>query len=98
MCMVINISDRVESLKNRTVTLPIFIRRAHRIIATLWLLFIAIALSLEAVGGPESPFITAPIGVLLLLLALSGTYLLVRPWVQRFRASRIQHTESDTVE
>lgn len=84
--MVSNISDSWEWVKDRNVSLPVFIRRAHRIIATLWLLFIAIALSLEAVGGPESPLVSMPIGVLLLVLALSGMYLLVRPWVQRFRA------------
>lgn len=68
------------------MALPVYIRRAHRIIAALWLLFIVIALSLEAADGPESPLVTIPIGVLLLVLAITGSYLLLRPWVQRFRA------------
>lgn len=68
------------------MTLPVYVRRGHRIIASLWLVFIITALSLEAVGGPESPFISIPIGVLLILMAITGSYLLLRPWVQRFLA------------
>lgn len=68
------------------MTLPVYVRKGHRIIASLWLLFIVTALSLEVVGGPESRFISIPIGVLLLLMAITGSYLLFRPWVQRFRA------------
>lgn len=52
----------------------------------MWLFFVALALSLEAVGGPESPLVTIPIVVFLILMVITGSYLLARPWVNRFRA------------
>lgn len=68
------------------MSLPVYIRRAHRIIASLWLLFLAITLALEAVGGPESLFVTVPLVVLLIALVTTGGYLLARPWVRKLRA------------
>lgn len=74
------------------MNLHALVLRSHRVIATLWLLFIAIALSLEAVGGPESPFVTIPIVVTLLGLIITGIYMLARPWVLRFRAHGLRTT------
>lgn len=70
----------------RNISIPVFIRRAHRVLAAMWLLFVAIGLSLEAVGGPESPLVTIPIVVFLILMVITGSYLLARPWVARIRA------------
>lgn len=67
------------------MALPVYVRRAHRIIATLWLLSVALVLVVLATGAEESIVINLPV-VLILALAVTGFYLLARPWVQRFRA------------
>lgn len=67
------------------MSLPGYIRRAHRIISALWLLSFALALIATA-AGVSSPVVTAPALVLLIILIFTGSYMLARPWVQRFRA------------
>lgn len=60
------------------------LRRAHRVIAVLFLLSIPPAgyYSLSATGGEVSPVVYLPLFPLL-GLTLSGGYLLARPWVRR---------------
>lgn len=79
------VSDRLKRLKNWNVTRPVFIRRTHRIVAALCLLFLVLALSIAAAGGPESPVVIIPIVALLGYLSITGVYMLLRPWVNRFR-------------
>lgn len=64
------------------MVLPAYVRQAHRIIATIWLLLFILALTFDVVGGPESPLISIPLVVSLVLLVLSGGYMLLRPWVR----------------
>lgn len=68
--------------------LPVLVRRGHRILASLWLLVVAIALIYSfATGGVEPPAaLGVLVGLLLVVMAISGMYLLARPWVQRYRA------------
>jgi hypothetical protein len=63
-----------------------FLRRAHRVVAALFLLCIPPAawFSLTATGDEVSPVVYFPL-VPLFGLMLTGSYLLVRPWIQRFR-------------
>jgi hypothetical protein len=67
-----------------------FLRRAHRVIAVLFLVSIPPAAYFSFTGDPASP---SPVVYLplfpLLGLTLTGTYLLVRPWVRRLRARRM---------
>lgn len=77
-------SARWKRLKDRDVTRPILIRRTHRILSTLCLIFIGIALALSTVGLGESPFVIVPIVGLLLVLVITGGYMFFRPWVNRF--------------
>lgn len=70
----------------RIMAIPVYIRRAHRIFAPLWLLAIALAIAVPAAGGGEAPMLTTLAVILLIPLVLTGSYLLVQPWVQRFRA------------
>jgi hypothetical protein len=81
------VSDRWKRLKQWDVTRPVIIRRIHRVLATLLLIFIGIALALEAVGVSESPFVIVPIVGLLLVAVITGGYMFFRPWVHRVRAS-----------
>lgn len=80
------VSERLKGLKNWTRTPSVVIRRTHRIAAALFLLFLAVGLSVTAAGNPESPLVLLPIVVFLIYLAITGTYMFLRPWVNRFRA------------
>lgn len=80
-----SVSDRLNGLTNWTWTPSVVIRRTHRIAATLFLLFLALGLSIFAAGGPESPLLLVPIVVFLAYLAITGLYMFFRPWVTRFR-------------
>ncbi|WP_423747548.1 hypothetical protein V5735_23600 (plasmid) [Haladaptatus sp. SPP-AMP-3] len=64
-----------------------FLRRAHRVIAVLFLLSIPPAgyFSFSAAGGEVSPVVYLPL-LPLLGLILTGGYLLIDPWVKRFQA------------
>lgn len=64
----------------------VLLRRAHRAIAVLFLLAVPLAAygSLTATGSEVSPVVYLPL-VPLLGLMLTGSYLLVRPWVRRAR-------------
>jgi hypothetical protein len=66
-----------------------FLRRTHRVIAVLFLLSVPPAgyFSITATGDDVSPVVYFPL-LPLLGLTLTGSYLLVRPWVQRLRARR----------
>lgn len=80
------IAGRMSRLKNWNVGLPVFVRRAHRIVGILWVLFLALGLSIDAAGVPVSPLIIVPVVGLLILLSITGGYMLLRPWVRRARA------------
>lgn len=80
------VSDRLKGLKRWTRTPSVVIRRTHRIAAALFLLLLAVGLSIEAAGGPESPLVIVPVVVFLIYLAITGTYMFLRPWGRRFRA------------
>lgn len=80
------VSDRLKGLKHWTRRPSVVIRRTHRIVATLFLLFLVLALSLEAAGGLESQLVLGPIVVILLYLGITGLYMFLRPWVNRVRA------------
>lgn len=67
------------------MALPASIRQTHRVIATVWLLFLGITLALEATGGPESPFVTIPLVALLVVLVFTGGFLLLSPWYLRYQ-------------
>lgn len=69
----------------RTMTLPALMRQSHRIIATIWLVFLGLTLALQAFGV-QSLLVTVPLVVTLIVLIMTGSYLLLRPWVRRFRA------------
>jgi hypothetical protein len=71
------------------MTADAFLRRVHRVIAFLFLVTIppAAYFSFTATGDEVSPVVYFPL-VPLLGLTLTGSYLLVRPWVQRLRARR----------
>ncbi len=69
------------------MALPAYVRQAHRIVTSFWLLLILVALSLEFVGGIDSSVLTLPIVGLLILMVITGVYMLLRPWVRRFRAA-----------
>lgn len=64
-----------------------FIQRTHRVCAVLFLVTIPPAAYFSFAGDPASPspFVYAPLFPLL-VLTLTGTYQLVRPWVARMRA------------
>lgn len=74
-------SDRLKRLKERNVTLPVFVRRTHRIVAALWVVLLAVGLAFE----PESPLVVVPFVVSLLYISITGGYMLLRPWVNRIR-------------
>lgn len=79
------VSDRLKRLTNWDVSRSVFVRRTHRIAATVWLLLLALALSIEAAGGPESPLLIVPVVVFLVYITFTGAYMFLRPWVNRFR-------------
>jgi hypothetical protein len=69
-----------------------FLRRTHRVIAALFLLTIPPAAYFSIDGADPahpSPFVYLPLFPLF-LLTLTGTYLLVRPWILRIRARRAE--------
>lgn len=74
------ISERWNWLTNRTVALPVFVRRFHRIVAMLWILSFALSLAVDAAGG-EIPGPSIP-ALTFVALVLTGSYLLLRPWVR----------------
>lgn len=79
------VSARWGRLKDWDVTRAVLIRRVHRILSTLCLIFIGIALALSTVGLSETPFVLVPIVGLLLALVITGGYMFFRPWINRFR-------------
>ena len=66
-----------------------FLRRTHRVIALLFLISVPPAgyFSFTATGSDVSPVVYFPL-IPLLGLTLTGSYLLVKPWVQRLRVGR----------
>lgn len=78
-------SERWQRLRRWDVSRSVFIRRTHRIVAALWLGFLGLALAVELAGGPESQLVLVPIVALLAYLAITGGYMLLEPWVNRFR-------------
>lgn len=80
------VSDRLRRLKEWDMTRSAAIRRTHRMVAAPLLLFIALALTIEATGGSETPLVIVPIVGMLLFLSVTGGYMLLRPWVARLRA------------
>lgn len=81
-----SVSDRLKGLKSWPRTPSVIVRRTHRIAATLFLLLLVVALSLEATGGSAPELILAPVVVTLAYLGLTGIYMFLGPWVNRFRA------------
>lgn len=63
------------------------LRKGHRIGAGLFLLAMIPAGIASAQGNIESPWIYAPLPFLF-ALTLSGTYMLVSPWVRKMRKAR----------
>ena len=66
-----------------------FLRRTHRVIAALFLISVPPAgyFSFTATGSDVSPVVYFPL-IPLLGLTLTGSYLLVKPWLQRLRVGR----------
>jgi hypothetical protein len=64
-----------------------FLRRAHRVVAILLLLSMPAAGYASFTGDPTSPsfWVYVPLAPLFLLI-ITGTYMLVRPWILSFRA------------
>jgi hypothetical protein len=64
-------------------------RRVHRIMAVLFLLTVPAAAYFSMTGDPQAP---SPVVYLplfpLLLMTITGTVLLVQPWIQSRRAQR----------
>lgn len=68
------------------MTADAVLRRTHRVIAILFLLSIPPAGYFSFTGDPTSPSPVVYIPLFPLFgLILTGTYMLVRPWVLRFR-------------
>ena len=65
------------------------IRKTHRIVAGLFLITFVPAAYFSVTGDPDSPhpLVYAPL-LPLLLLTVTGTYQLVRPWTRRRTATR----------
>lgn len=66
-----------------------WMRKVHRIIAGLFLLTIPPAAYASFTGDPASPspLVYLPLFPLFILI-ITGTYMLVRPWVLAWRAKR----------
>ena len=75
---------------SRGVDADRFLRRGHRVVAATFLLTIPPAAYFSTAGAtdPPSVFVYLPL-IPLFGLIISGTYLLVRPWVQKARARRV---------
>ena len=71
------------------MTIPGFLRRAHRVMAGAFLIAIppAAYASLPATGGDVADVVYFPLFPLFGLL-LTGTYLLAEPWIQWANARR----------
>lgn len=61
------------------------LRRSHRVIAVLFLLSVPPAALASNTAGDPSAVVYLPLFPLL-GLTITGTYLLLRPWVRRLRA------------
>lgn len=72
------ISDRWNEVKNQFTVLHGFIRRAHRIVGTLWLLSFGITIFVDTseIPGPSIP------AILFITLTVTGGSLLLGPWVR----------------
>lgn len=74
------------------------LRRVHRIIAILFLISIPPAAYASFTGNPTAPSPVVYIPLFPLLgLVLTGTYLLVRPWIDGWRGRRNLHNPSEAV-
>lgn len=72
-----------------------FLRRTHRVVAILFLLSIPPAAYASFTGDPASPSPVVYVPLFpLLFLTLTGTYMLVRPWIQRLRTRAKRPTEA----
>lgn len=68
-----------------------FLRKSHRVVAVVFLVTIPLAAWASFQGGDPanpSPLVYLPLFPLL-GLTISGTYMLVRPWVLKRRARRM---------
>lgn len=73
------------------MALPVFVPRATGVVATLWPLFADAALAITT-ADVEVPTPVATLGgIPLIVLVITGLSMLIRPWVQRFRARKIDH-------
>jgi hypothetical protein len=66
----------------------VVLRRAHRVIAILFLLAIPPAAYVSFKGIATSPLVYLPLFPLF-ALTLTGTYLLIEPWIRRWRGPRM---------
>lgn len=62
-------------------------RSVHRIVSALFLVTIPLATYAGATGNDDSPLIYFPLAPLA-LLTITGTWLLVKPWIGRMRKRR----------
>lgn len=64
-------------------------RRVHRVLAVLFLLTLPVVIWASATGDPKDPsplvYLSVPP---MLVLTVTGTWLLVRPWLAKRRAQR----------
>ena len=65
-------------------------RRVHRILAVLFLLTIPPAAYFSFTGDPDSPHPVFSVPLLRALMVITGTWMLVRPWIQSWRARQSQ--------
>lgn len=72
------------------MTLSALVRRFHRIVASLFLLAVPPAGYASIWGDAISAWVYAPLPFLFGLM-LTGTYLLVRPWILQLRSRRQGH-------
>ena len=70
-------------------------RKIHRVIAALFLLTLPPAAYASFTGNPESPspLVYLPLFPLFVLI-ITGTYMLVRPWILTWRAKRSAKSSS----
>lgn len=59
-----------------------FLRKSHRVISGLFLLSIIPAANVSAQGNEDSAWVYAPLPFLFILI-ITGTYMLVKPWVAK---------------
>lgn len=78
------VSGRLNGLKTWTWNPAVVLRRTHRIAGSLFLLSLAVALVITAVGGPEN-LVLIPLVAVLIYLAITGLIMFFRPWVNRVR-------------